>query len=544
MLVDDLKGKQREVLNAVCRSDARRILVLGGPGTGKTVSALWAARTQLETPIETRVQRVLFLTFSRSAVSQITSRLPGILSSFKDRIEILTFHSLAHRLLRAFGRYAGYGAALPPVQSDARRKLLGCDRSLLQYDEFIPNFLRILEGSDRIRHLLCKRWELVICDEVQDTSEDQWRLLQILASRKLLLLGDANQMIYTFRPNVSQEQFNQIRNRVDLEIRLDSHSHRDPTGRVPALAEAIRQRQFNDKAVVNALSDGDLIVHFDTNWKTVPDLLCKVIKDERQKGSRDIGIFSHSNADVSRLAKALDSSGINTVLVGIPDAHAEALRFMMTQCAFAAGLATKSEMRESLGVFLTACKRGKAPPIARKLAGKGTLDRPWDESLQKRERELVRAAGGTIEELAEVAMSYRERSSGQDIARPWERSVAHFTRQVRPFRQLPASEENLKNLREIVERNCTEALVDFTYTERGMVKLMNFHQTKGREADSVVLVFGDDDYFGGGTEPFINESRLLNVAISRARQRVIVILPPSPHPLVRPLTTLREVIST
>ena len=67
---------------------------------------------------------------------------------------------------------------------------------------------------------------------------------------------------------------------------------------------------------------------------------------------------------------------------------------------------------------------------------------------------------------------------------------------------------------------------------------MNFHQTKGREADTVIHVFRSDDYFGRETEPFDTASRLLYVAISRARQRVVVVLPPDPHPLVKPLMTL------
>ena len=540
----ELDCKQREVVNAVLHCDLRRILVLGGPGTGKTATALWTARAHLETSSRTPTQRVLFLTFSRSAVSQLVSRLPGVLSNYEERIEILTFHALAHRLLRAFGRYAGHGTTIPPVQSEARRKLLGYDRNQLQYKDFIPKVLKILEGSERIRQLLSQRWGLVICDEVQDTSEDQWRLLQILALHKLLLLGDANQMIYTFLPGISPEQFNQMRNWVDLEIELKSHSHRDTTGGIPALAEAIRRRQFHDEAIMTALRNGNLKVHFDTDKETVPDLLSKLIRDERQKGSREIGIFSHANADVAKIAQQLDAAGINSVLVGIPEAHAEALTSMATQCAFSVGLATAKEMRESLGVFLTACTRGKPPHIASGLAGKWKLNGPLEESMKKREKALASAGGGTMKDLAEVAIRFRESPTWREAARPWDRAVVHFRRLVKPLGQRLVSKESIQLLREAVDRSCVEALMGLTYSEQGSVKLMNFHQTKGREADTVILVFWDNDYFGVKEEPFEKESRLLNVAISRARQRVVVILPPFPHPLVKPLSVLKEIITS
>ena len=59
----------------------------------------------------------------------------------------------------------------------------------------------------------------------------------------------------------------------------------------------------------------------------------------------------------------------------------------------------------------------------------------------------------------------------------------------------------MRQLSQIVERNCVGALIDLDYSERGTVKLMNYHQTKGREADTVVHVFGPDDYFGSEVEP-------------------------------------------
>ena len=52
MKLEDLDHRQREVVDAVATSDDR-IIVLGGAGTGKTTTALWTARTYLETSTET-----------------------------------------------------------------------------------------------------------------------------------------------------------------------------------------------------------------------------------------------------------------------------------------------------------------------------------------------------------------------------------------------------------------------------------------------------------------------------------------------------------
>ncbi len=540
MRFEDLDSRQREVVDTVVKSDDAT-LVLGRPGTGKTTTALWSARTFLGTSDEKPDPRVLFLTFSRTAVSQIMARSPGVLSGFADRVEVLTFHGLAYRLLKVFGRYAGYGPAPPSIQSATRYKLLGHDRSKLRYDDLIPGALSILKGSSRVRRLVASRWGLVICDEAQDTSTEQWRLLQMLASRKILLLGDPNQMIYTFIKGVSRERFQEIQGWADRQIQLNPRSYRDPSGTIPALAEAVRQRRFDDEAVLEALRTSRLEIHFDVADDERQDLLSAAVIDAKVRKFRDVGIFAHSNSSVAELAEELSEAGIVHDIVGIPEAHAEAMGSMATQCLFAVGLATDEGIRESFGLFLTAAtRRRQAPPLALALIGKSDLPGPIEDSVSSLGRSLTEAADGTLEDVAITAMQSWENLGIRAACRPWRRAAAHFRRLVWPLRTSVVSDESVRHLSEIVEGSRVSALIDLDYSERGRVKLMNYHQTKGREADTVVHVFGADDYFGSEVEPFDNTSRLLNVAISRARHRVIVVLPPTPHPLVEPFTILRQ----
>ena len=542
MRLEELDCQQRRVVESMT-SPHRKILVLGGAGTGKTTTALWSARRYFESGSKNNSSRVLFLTFSRTAVNQIVRRSPGMLADFHNRIEVMTFHGLSHWLIRAFGRYAGYGRDTLELQSSARTKLYGPDVSRITYDDLMPRAANILNHSKRIRDMISSRWAIVICDEAQDTSLEQWRLVRLLGVNRILMLGDFNQMIYSsFVPGVSKLQFQKIRDVVDLEVHLQHRSYRDPSGAIPAVAESILQREFLSDAVKEAIGANRFRIYFDTRDEDRFGIIEKEIKNARLEGMRDVGVFSGSNNAVGEMAEMLNTNGIDHALIGIPEAHAEALRSMATECGYAIGLFSESQVRESFAVFATACVRSRnVPKMAQALIGLRTLPEPIQKSIVENERALRSTPSSTLRDVAEVAMRSWHDLGFAFGSKPWQRASRHFARMIYSIRDNPCNEETIKLLIRLTDRTFAESLVDLEIAEIERVKLMTFHQTKGRETDLAIHVFNQRDFFGNGAEPFEEASRLLYVAISRARRRVVVILPTNPHPLLEPYEALNEI---
>ena len=112
-------------------------------------------------------------------------------------------------------------------------------------------------------------------------------------------------------------------------------------------------------------------------------------------------------------------------------------------------------------------------------------------------------------------------------------AIAHFS-SVRSRSQPDAF---FAELARRVQEQRAESFFDLDIGASYSVHLMNF-QTKGREADLVILVYRGDDWFGTEREPFTRNSRLLYVCLTRASKRCVVILPPSPHLLVAPFADL------
>ena len=533
-----LTDEQKEIAD----SRAPTMLVLGGAGVGKTTTALWAARReltdhgQLIRPAPGR--RVLFVTFSRTAVAQIRSRAGGVLIGLGESVEILTFHGLVYRLGCAFGRYLGIDD-VPTIEGEARTKLgrrSTIGDNVLTYDDLMPLALRLVETPGLIGDLIRSRWSLVICDEFQDTDDDEWRLLQQLGSRaRLLLLADPNQMIYGFKQGVSEGRLEAARLRPGcIERTLPPGSHRDPTQVIPGAAAEVRWRRFDAEAIRKAVKEGRLVVYADVpdddsdRGKAIADHVARL----RTEGHSVIGIYAKTNSDTAGLSAALTECGLDHVPIGFGEAYGESLAAMVTMMQFARGEQSWEDVRWSLGIVLTASVRStNPPPLAVALRDGTDLPVQLDNRLTTLRRALADASNVT--EAIEVAAGAWEALGFTNGRRAWSRAGRSLI--ALAARYAGESERRVDYVVAAVTRLRDESFVDLDSGDTGAIQLMNFHQTKGREADAVVLSHTSSDWYGRGGEPYEEPSRVLYVSMTRARHKVVILLPEAPHELVAPL---------
>ena len=94
------------------------LLVIAGAGTGKTRTLIHRVAALVDRGVAP--ERILLLTFTRRAASEMLSRAEKLVGSAGARVHGGTFHSVGHRLLRQFGPSAGLPADFSIMdQSDA-----------------------------------------------------------------------------------------------------------------------------------------------------------------------------------------------------------------------------------------------------------------------------------------------------------------------------------------------------------------------------------------------------------------------------------------
>lgn len=189
------------------------VIIMGGPGSGKTTIALIKAKEEVEQL--KRFQKILFLSFARATVMRVIDQAKTLLDDeILTHIEVSTYHAFEWELLKSNAKLlsANSLSLLAPHEAASKfRGLTGDDydsaikaefshTGKLHFDLFAPKSVGLLSACESILQLLCDVYPIIILDEFQDTNQAEWELIQLLGKYStLVVLADPEQRSYDFR---------------------------------------------------------------------------------------------------------------------------------------------------------------------------------------------------------------------------------------------------------------------------------------------------------------------------------------------------------
>lgn len=548
-----------------------QILVLGGPGSGKTTLALMKAKMLI--PILHPGQEVLFLSFSRAAVRQVLVRCQEILTGSERRlISVKTYHAFCMDLLKTHGRlltgrppriiYPGVALLAKSAHGgdwESERRRLAHEDGLYCFEQFAPSTVEVLNRAERTRKLISKRYPVVILDEFQDTDDSQWELVKLLSrDSRLITLADPDQRIFEYDVKVDPERLNHLREFLTpSEFDLGGANYRSPDAGILSFADAVLR---------NAPPPPSEDVRVASYWPRalaagVHNHVVLLISQLREASipSPNVAVLCRTNslvADVSGwLQEDRDFNGIKLTPV---DHHVVWDAELTTAAAQVVGsiLEWPQYAMDSAVVATLRClanyydlKNAEHPTNSAQT--KAASYRAAELAISEGRSTRLKAAGYLVSSFNDGLALVGKPESDWLTARgvlsgsPTLEEVFKSARFVRLFRakdeiggilsQQWLSSGSYGRAADLVRRALEARQLISANTEPSGVVLMTMHKAKGKEFDGVVIVEGvhKGSFFDANREkaPFEASRRLLRVGITRARHRVFIVRPRGAQPL-------------
>jgi len=562
----------------------RVLLVEAPPGTGKTFTAVATAMNYTHFNIKNNHlynKKVLILTFSKNARAQIEKQLDIISSSdvnWDKYIEITNFHSFFQKYVWAYSKYLGLKENLIIMSPKQRKEVLQkkflaiskynvndnylyywaeallegdfspltfkgnvkpAIKKLIPYKENIKDIIKevnkegyigfsdiayymleLLNKSQALLNIIQNKYNLIILDEYQDSSDLQDKIVKKLIGKnnKAIFFADSKQMIYGWR-GASSERLNNLLNDYKGEIEqkelIEVMRFKNRKDIENVLKEA-REENFN----INNFTTSENIKYVEVKVKDkniyslkIKNHMFTVLKYKvfnelpkyEERKNKSIGILCRSNELVSFIKKAFrDEFNIySQTISNNEDEHnmiCDLIEFMRKQQT----KVEKEELCKEIFKYIFAVIYDNNIGSIRR----NNLDVVSFDNLERVRLDILKTIRYYIEEAYKDKNYYKCLYSVVKLVSNSNLKINY---------DMMSLVRRVLSLSSYSEEKVMDIFFQYQYfkafKELKGIYVLNVHQSKGREFDYVYLI---------DREAINKEENLLYVALSRVKEKLVV----------------------
>jgi len=344
---------------AAIEAPAEALLVLAGPGAGKTFCLIERIRFLLE-QLGIDPARICAFTFTNKAAGEIAERLARTLGDRSRPVKTGTIHAFCAELLREFGarvgvekgfgiidekqqhavlrrigRYGQWNASLlrkfsahrianepfkhrNDAEAFEKYEAFMRARNYADFDMLILKTAELLAHHDVVQRVRA-RWDCVLVDEFQDLNPLQYQVIRELGREHghVFAVGDDEQSIYSWA-GADPKVFRQYANDFDVTHRIVLRENRRCSREILALARRLIAHNpmlFDEPKLLEAERESPFCVSALTFAADVAErdwLVADVLRDRAEHGTPwgEVALLYRTHAIGDALEASLLTAGI------------------------------------------------------------------------------------------------------------------------------------------------------------------------------------------------------------------------------------------
>jgi DNA helicase-2/ATP-dependent DNA helicase PcrA len=347
-ILSSLNGDQKKAVT----SDPGPVLVVAGPGTGKTHTISFRVAYMISQG-QAMPGNMAVLTFTNKAAQEIEERIRGLLGSLANKVFFGTIHSLClsiikehdprardaglsivssydqQRIMREVKKgYTPFSRTRPrsllteiSLRKNGLRPSRALDISefkslyaayqqvltkagLMDYDDLLLKCVSILRKESGVLEKVRNRYKFLFIDEYQDINNVQYRLIRFITGDNpcLFAVGDADQAIYSFR-GANVQNFMDFEKDFPQTARTSlSLNYRNPSGILDPASSVISKNRKRLEYKINPVSEsrGEITVCRAEDEKQE----AKYIVEQIEQGLGGTSMYQHDAGNVDLAGSA------------------------------------------------------------------------------------------------------------------------------------------------------------------------------------------------------------------------------------------------
>ena len=405
----------------------------------------------------------------------------------------------------------------------------------VDFDDLICRTVTMLENHEDVRAAYQKRFAYVHVDEYQDTNRAQYEFVKLLVNphhNNICAVGDTDQNIYSWRGANVRNIMNFEHDFPGTHTVLLEENYRS-TGNILTLANTSIKKNTvrKEKNLFTSQGEGDLIDIVPT-WDELSEAewvaeKCKTLIGEGV-ASEEIAVLYRANFQSRVLEESFIRANVQYNLLGTKFFERKEVKDVMSYLRAAVNRSSQPDLKR---VFETP-KKG---------IGKTTVAKIFSNM------EIPAAATAKVEKVYSFLDLIMERLATEPLSHVMQMIIVDSGMEKEMLEGSSEDRERLENARELVsltvrydesvgmdvltqflEETALQSDQDNDTKDKGGVRLMTVHASKGLEFDHVFIVGLEQDLFPHknignrkrSVEEEEEERRLFYVAVTRARKHL------------------------